>query len=477
MSTSEFESVIGLEIHVQLSTQSKIFSTDSASFGAGDNENISIVSAGFPGSLPAFNEKALELGVRTGLALGCEIATLSRFARKNYFYPDLPKGYQISQHDEPLCSNGKVSFSVEGRECTVRIERAHLEEDAGKSTHQGHASLLNFNRAGVPLLEIVSAPDMRSAAEAAEYARTIRQIVQYLEVCDGNLEEGSMRCDCNVSIRRKGDTKLGTKVELKNINSFRFIEKAIEFEIQRQIDCFERGEPIVQETRLYDADKNRTFTMRKKENSEDYRYFPDPDLPAIRLKTEDIQRVKVNLPELPLAKRHRFQAEYGLSEQDAQFLTSEKEMALYFEDAAKSSKNPKAAANWIMTDLVRELNEAKTKISQSPVSSSNLADLIRMIDEGTISGKIGKTVFLEMWKSSKKPQGIVKELGLVQITDRTALEKMILDVIQKNPDAVQSYKAGKEKSFGFLVGAIMRESKGKASPELVNEILKKKLEE
>jgi aspartyl-tRNA(Asn)/glutamyl-tRNA(Gln) amidotransferase subunit B len=474
--TSEFEAVIGLEIHVQLNTESKIFSSESAGFGAGDNENISAVSAGLPGTLPAFNSKALELAIKTGLALGCRILPLSRFARKNYFYPDLPKGYQISQHDEPLCKNGKVEFVLSGRRVVVNIERAHLEEDAGKSTHQGHSSLLNFNRAGVPLLEIVSAPDMRSAADAAEYARTIRQIVQYLDVCDGNLEEGSMRCDCNVSIRPKGERKLGTKVEIKNINSFRFIEKAIDSEILRQIDCCERGEGVDQETRLYDADKNRTFTMRKKENAEDYRYFPDPDIPAIRVQEEEIDRIKKTLPELPLAKKTRFAAEYGLPDSDVQILTQERDISTYFEEAARISENPKAIANWMMTSLLRELNESKKKVSQCPVSAKNMAELIRMIDGGIISGKMAKIVFLDMWQFSKSPRDIVAEKGLTQLSDPRLVEEIIQNVIDKNSEAVQSFRAGKEKSFGFLVGAVMKESKGKASPELVNEILRKKLD-
>ncbi len=475
MSSNNFEAVIGLEVHVQLKTQSKIFSADSTEFNSGDNENVSPVSMGMPGSLPVLNRQAVDLAIKTGLALGCKISHDSVFSRKNYFYPDLPKGYQISQHDKPLCADGHLVFRVGNEIKTVRIERAHMEEDAGKSSHQGDSTLINYNRAGIPLLEIVSAPDMRSPQEAAEYARALRQIVRYLDVCDGNLEEGSMRCDCNVSIRRKGETKLGTKVELKNINSFRFVEKAIDYEIHRQIECLERGEKIIQETRLYDSDKNRTISMRSKEDAQDYRYFPDPDLLPLRNSIEKIESLRKTIPELPIAKKTRFVSEFQIQEQDAEIICSERETAEYFEKAARLSGNAKASANWMMTELLREMNEAKTSVDQAKIQPQHLAELIQLIDRGTISGKIAKTVFSEMWLTGEHPEKIVAAKGLLQITDRTAIEKMIDEILDQNKEVVASYLGGKEKSFGFLVGAAMKASKGKASPDLVNQILKERL--
>jgi aspartyl-tRNA(Asn)/glutamyl-tRNA(Gln) amidotransferase subunit B len=470
-----YEAVIGLEIHVQLQTNSKMFCSDSAAFGGHDNEHICPVCTGMPGALPVINEKAVEYSIKTGLALGCGIRQQSVFARKQYFYPDLPKGYQISQYDRPLCERGEIEFPFEGQKYRVGITRAHMEEDAGKSTHHGEYSLINLNRAGVPLLEIVSEPDMRSPAVAAEYARTIRKIVRYLGVCDGNLEEGSLRCDCNVSVRKKGETKLGTKVEIKNINSFRFIEKAIEYEVHRQIDCLETGEKINQETRLYDPDKNRTFAMRSKEEAHDYRYFPDPDLLTVEVEDQWIAKLRQELPELPLKRAQRFIDVYNLPEYDAYMLTQEKDLADYFEEVAKISKNPKAAANWLMSELLRELNESKKDVTQSPISSVHLGQMIAMIDAGKISGKIAKTVFADMWASGRDPESIVKEKGLTQITDISAIEKIIDDVLAANPKEVGEYRGGKEKLFGFFVGQAMKASKGQASPDVLNEILKKKL--
>ena len=475
MSSEQFEAVIGLEIHVQLQTASKIFCSNSTQFGGHDNEHICPVCTAMPGSLPVINEKAIEYSVKTGLALGCDIRKHSVFARKQYFYPDLPKGYQISQFDQPLCENGKLEFVVNGERKTVSITRAHMEEDAGKSTHHGDYSLINLNRAGIPLLEIVSGPDMSSAAEAAEYARTMRNIVRYLGVCDGNLEEGSLRCDCNVSIRKKGATKLGTKVEIKNINSFRFIEKAIEYEIHRQIDCVETGETIHQETRLYDPDKNRTFSMRSKEEAHDYRYFPDPDLLPMEIDDHYIERARKSLPELPLARANRFMNDYKLPEQDALNLTNEKDLADYFEEVARAGKNPKAAANWVMSELMRELNDSKKDVTSSPISSANLGKMIAMIDAGTISGKIAKTVFADMWSTGGDPETIVKEKGLTQITDTSAIEKIIDELIAKHPAELEQYRSGKEKVFGFFVGQAMKATKGQASPAVVNDLLKKKL--
>ena len=475
MSNRGFEAVIGLEIHAQLKTQSKIFCADATNFDASDNENTSPVSLGMPGTLPTLNAKAVEYSIKTGLALGCEIRKKSIFARKNYFYPDLSKGYQISQYDNPLCENGRIQFVVNGEPKSIRIERAHMEEDAGKSTHFGDYTLINYNRAGIPLLEIVSGPDMRSPAEAAEYARTIRQILRYLEVCDGNLEEGSLRCDCNVSVRKSGEIKLGTKVEVKNINSFRFVEKAIEFEIERQIDAVEKGERIVQETRLWDPDKNRTVSMRSKENAQEYRYFPDPDLLPLIVTEEMIQKYKAELPELPLARARRFVEKLGLSEYDAQVLTAEKEVADYFEATAKLVAQAKNASNWIMTELVRELNTNNISVTQSPITPQALGRMIQLIEAGTISGKIAKTVFQEMWVSGKDPENIIKEKGLVQISDSSAIEKIIDDVLAQNATQVADYRAGRTKLFGFFVGAVMKASKGQANPDLVNKLLSEKL--
>lgn len=475
MSYNDWDAVIGLEIHAQLLTQSKMFSPDSTTFGGADNENIDPVSLGLPGALPVVNGKAIEFSMKTGLALNCSIRKKSVFARKNYFYPDLPKGYQISQFDEPLCYEGYVDYFLDGKMRRVRIERAHMEEDAGKSLHQGEFTLINLNRAGVPLLEIVSGPDMSSAQEAAEYARTVRKILRYLNVCDGNLEEGSMRCDCNVSVRKKGEKKFGTKVELKNINSFRFIEKAIEYEIQRQIDCIESGESIVQETRLYDPTKNRTFAMRSKEEAHDYRYFPDPDLLPVTVTDQMLNKVKAELPELPLARATRFQQAFQLPEYDSFVLTQEKNIADYFEAVAEKSGNPKAASNWIMTELLRELNEAKVEVEQSPVSAGHLAEMIQMIDKKEISGKMAKDVFAEMWKTKSSPKDIVKAKGMSQITDSSAIEKIIEDVMNASAQAVADYRGGKTKLFGFFVGQVMKASKGQANPEMVNKILLEKL--
>lgn len=475
MSYNDWEAVIGLEIHAQLLTDSKIFSPDSAHFGGGDNEHTHPISLGMPGTLPVLNKRAVEYSVKTGMALNCRVRNRSVFARKNYFYPDLPKGYQISQYDEPLCEKGFVDYFLDGEIRRVNIERAHMEEDAGKSQHSGDFSLINLNRAGVPLLEIVSGPDMRSPQEAAEYARTVRKILRYLNVCDGNLEEGSMRCDCNVSVRRKGDTKLGTKVELKNINSFRFVEKALEYEIHRQIDCLSTGEKILQETRLYDSTKNRTFSMRSKEEAHDYRYFPDPDLLPVHLEDKWLEQIRSELPELPLTRAQRFQNEYQIPAYDSFVLTSEKSLADYFEDVARASKNAKAASNWIMVELLRELNEAKLEVDKSPISSEHLAELIQLIDSKEISGKMAKDVFLEMWKTQKSAKDIVKAKGMSQITDSSAIEKIVEDVMAANAAAVADYRGGKQKLFGFFVGQVMKASKGQANPEMVNQILQAKL--
>ena len=469
-----YQAVIGIEIHVQLSTATKIFCADSTRFDAGDNENTSPVSVGMPGTLPVLNKKAVEYSIKTGLALGCQIRTKSIFARKNYFYPDLPKGYQISQYDQPICENGSLTFMVEGKPKTVSITRAHMEEDAGKSSHHGDCTLINYNRSGIPLLEIVSGPDIHSPAEAAEYGRVVRQIVRYLDVCDGNLEEGSMRCDVNVSVRRP-EAPLGTKVEIKNINSFRFVEKAVEYEIDRQIDAIEAGEKIIQETRLWDPDKNRTFSMRTKEDAQDYRYFPDPDLLPVIISPAMIEKLRADLPELPLARAKRFVDVQGLPEYDAQVLTSEKSLAEFYEQTASACSNYKASSNWIMTELLRELNSANMQIEQSPIKPLQLGKLIKMIDDNVISGKIAKTVFAEMWLSGKDPEVIVKEKGLVQISDPSAVEKIVDKVLAENSGQVAEYRSGKVKVFGFFVGAVMKASKGQANPDVVNAVLLEKL--
>lgn len=475
MAYNDYEAVIGLEIHAQLLTQSKIFSSASTEFGGGDNDHVTPVCAGMPGTLPVLNKKAVELAVKTGIALNSQINTKSVFARKQYFYPDLPKGYQISQFDQPICIGGYVEFYVGETLTKVRLERAHMEEDAGKSTHHGDYTLVNLNRAGIPLMEIVSAPDMRSPAEAAEYSKAVRQILRYIGVCDGNLEEGSLRCDCNVSVRKRGAKELGTKVELKNINSFKFIEKAIEYEIQRQIDTIEGGEKIFQETRLYDSARNKTFSMRSKEEAQDYRYFPDPDLLPIQLDSSWIETLRQQLPELPLAKAQRFQNTYGLPAHDAQVLTQEKEMSAYFENTVHLCGNAKAVANWIMAELLRELNENKVSIDKSPISSQGLAQLVSLIDQGTISGKMAKQVFVEMWARGEMPKMLVEKMGLSQVTDTTAIEKMVSDVLAANPEQVAQFKMGKEKVFGFFVGQVMKVSKGQANPDAVNRILKEAL--
>lgn len=472
-----YEAVIGIEVHVQLKTKSKVFCADATNFDAADNENTSPVSVGMPGTLPVLNKKAIEYSIKTGLALGCKIRKQSIFARKNYFYPDLPKGYQISQYDKPICEHGEVTIVVNQIPKKIKIERAHMEEDAGKSTHFGDYTLLNYNRAGIPLLEVVSGPDMSSPQEAAEYGRTIRQIVRYLDVCDGNLEEGSLRCDCNVSVRKIGDPKLGTKVELKNLNSFRFVEKAVEYEIDRQIDELEAGKKIIQETRLYDSDKNRTYSMRTKEDAQDYRYFPDPDLLPLIIEDSQIEQIRKTLPELPLVKLNRFQSEMGLSEYDATLLTAEKEIADYFEAVVHQGSNAKVTANWIITDLMRELNNNKVEIQNSPINPENLAKLIKLIEAGTISGKIAKTVFSEMWITGKDPETIIKEKGLTQVSDTGLIEKVIDEILAANSAQVAEFRAGKTKVFGFFVGAVMKATKGQANPDVVNQILKNKLDQ
>ncbi len=471
-----YEVNIGLEIHAQLSTQSKCFSSASTEFGKGHNNNVTLVCAGLPGTLPVLNNEAVNVAIKTAKALNCEIQKDSLFSRKQYFYPDMPKGYQITQYDRPIAKGGFVDFYLEGKKVRVPLERAHMEEDAGKSTHFGEYSLINLNRAGTPLLEIVSKPEITSATMAAAYARTVRQILRYAEVCDGNLEEGSLRCDCNVSVRPKGDETLGTKVELKNINSFRFIEKAIEYEIQRQIQCKETGETIIQETRLYDSVKNKTFSMRKKEEANDYRYFPEPDLMALRLDEARIKKLTNSLPEGPTEKIERFQNEFGLNLDESVLLTSEKELAEIFEAVNSKVSDPKLVSNWMASELLRLFNESDIENwKKIPIQREEFANLLAMIQSKELSGKMAKEVLEEMWKSGKKPKEIVAERGLSLISDESEIEAQIDTIISQNNEKVEEYKSGKEKLFGFFVGQVMKATKGQASPQVVNKILKDKL--
>lgn len=477
----EWEVVIGLEIHAQLATKTKIFSGAATAYGAAPNTQACAVDLGLPGVLPVLNKEAVRMAVKFGLAVDAEIADRSVFARKNYFYPDLPKGYQISQFELPIVGKGQISIEMEdGSEKLIGITRAHLEEDAGKSLHEDfHGQTgIDLNRAGTPLLEIVSEPDMRSAKEAVAYMKKIHSLVRYLEICDGNMQEGSFRCDANVSIRPKGQEKFGTRTELKNINSFRNVERAINIEIERQIDVIESGGTVVQETRLYDADKNETRSMRSKEEANDYRYFPDPDLLPVVLDKDLLEQVRATLPELPNEKRDRLVNEMGLSKYDASVLTSSRELADYFEAvlAATGHKDPKQCANWVIGDLSGALNKAGLEITESPVSAQQLGGVLLRIQDNTISGKIAKQVFEAIWNGEgADADAVIESKGLKQVTDTGAIEAMIDDVIAANPEQVQQYRDGKEQVFGFFVGQVMKASKGKANPGQVNDILKQKL--
>jgi aspartyl-tRNA(Asn)/glutamyl-tRNA(Gln) amidotransferase subunit B len=476
-----YEPVIGLEVHAQLLTESKIFCGCSTKFGQVANQNTCPVCMGFPGVLPVLNKKTVEFAIRAGLATHCEIARSSRFARKNYFYPDLPKGYQISQYELPICTNGYIDIATNGVAKRIRLTRIHMEEDAGKSIHdlRSDASLVDLNRAGVPLLEIVSEPDIRSAEEAGSYLRALRAMIQYLEICDGNMEEGSFRCDANVSVRREGATTLGTKVEIKNLNSFKAVEKAIVFEIRRQIETLSEGGKLIQETRLWDPDREETRPLRTKEFAHDYRYFPDPDLLPVVIDEQWVDTIRVSLPELPDARRVRFISQYEIPAYDADLLTSRRDIADYFESALKTHWNPKAIANWILSDLFRVLKEQKLDerlyISDWPIRPDNLANMIALIDQGMISGKIAKTVFDAMLDSGRSPQEIVTEKCLEQVSDSESIEKAIDQVLAAYPKQAADYRAGNEKIFGFLVGQIMKATHGKINPQKANESLKRKL--
>lgn len=476
--TTEWETVIGLEIHAQLATQSKIFSGAATAYGAEPNTQACAVDLGLPGVLPVLNEEAVKMAVKFGLAINAQIAPYSVFARKNYFYPDLPKGYQISQYELPIVGNGHLDIEVDGTSKRIGVTRAHLEEDAGKSLHENFHGMsgIDLNRAGTPLLEIVSEPEMRSAKEAVAYMKKMHELVRYLGICDGNMQEGSFRCDANVSVRPKGQEKFGTRAEIKNINSFKFVEKAINHEVERQIDLIENGGKVVQETRLYDANKDETRSMRGKEEANDYRYFPDPDLLPVEISEEFKVQMKMQLPELPDVKKQRFNDQYGLDNESATILTSSRQLADYYENLVLTSGcEAKLCANWVIGDLLAALNKADMDIADSPVSSERLAALLQRINDNTISGKIAKQVFELMWQSESSADDIIAEKGLKQITDTGAIEAVIDKIIADNSKQVEQYLAGNEKVFGFFVGQVMREMQGKANPAEVNKMLKAKL--
>jgi aspartyl-tRNA(Asn)/glutamyl-tRNA(Gln) amidotransferase subunit B len=473
----DYEAVIGLEIHAELLTASKIFCGCATAFGAPPNTQVCEVCLGMPGSLPVLNRQALEFALKMALATDCRINPESIFARKNYFYPDLPKGYQISQYELPLAEHGHLDIRVEGRTRRIGITRIHLEEDAGKLIHSESrpVSFVDFNRTGVPLIEIVSEPDLRTPEEAVEYFKGLRNILLYLEICDGNMEEGSIRCDANVSLRPVGQTAFGTKAELKNMNSFRFVKAALEYEIKRQRALLAAGREIVQETRLWDTAANQTVSMRGKEEAHDYRYFPDPDLVPVRISKELIEALTKKLPELPAARLARFQAEYDLPEYDAEVLTSDKALADYFEAVVQEFPRPKQVSNWIMVELLRELKKEEAGIASCRVTPGALAQLLTLIEKGTISGKLAKGVFEDMVATGQDPEAIVKDKGLTQISDAGALEALAREIIEAHPQEVANYKAGKTKVMGFFVGQLMKRTKGQANPQLANEIFQRLL--
>ncbi|NOY16714.1 MAG: Asp-tRNA(Asn)/Glu-tRNA(Gln) amidotransferase subunit GatB [Gammaproteobacteria bacterium] len=475
----EWETVIGLEIHAQLKTKSKIFSGAATAYGAEPNTQACAVDLALPGVLPVMNRDAARMAVKFGLAIGAKINQTSIFDRKNYFYPDLPKGYQISQLQLPIVGEGSITINVNGEKKTIGITRAHLEEDAGKSLHEDFHGMtgIDLNRAGTPLIEIVSEPDMRSATEAVAYLKSIHSLVRYLDICDGNMQEGSFRCDANVSIRPRSQEEYGTRTELKNINSFRFVEKAIEFEVERQIDILESGGRVVQETRLYDSDKNETRSMRSKEEANDYRYFPDPDLPQMVLEDWFIDAIRAELPELPGARRERFISDYELSDYDAETLTTSKELADYYEQAvAILPSQPKLIANWVNGELSAGLNRNAIRITESPVTATMLGQLLTRIDDNTISGKIAKEVFEAIWRGEGNADEIIEKCSLKQISDNSTIEPVIDEILSNNPNQIEQYKAGNGKLLGFFVGQVMKATQGKANPKQVNELLRKKLD-
>lgn len=473
-----YEAVIGLEVHAQLNTRSKLFCSCSTGFGQEPNTHVCPVCSGMPGALPVMNKKAVEYAAKMALALGCTVNTDSVFARKNYFYPDLPKGYQISQYETPLAEHGWLDIETPDGEKAVHIIRIHMEDDAGKSIHSPgeNLSFVDLNRTGVPLIEIVSGPDMASADEAVAYLKGLRSILRYLGICDANLEEGNFRCDANVSVRPRGETKLGTRTELKNLNSFRYVHKALEFEISRQTALLEDGEAVVQETRLFDQDTGGTRPMRGKEEAHDYRYFPDPDLVPIAVSKDEIRAWREQLPELPQAKARRFVHSYALPLADALLLTQERDLAEYFEAAAAQGVSPKEVSNWMLTEMLRELKEQDMKAAEAPFQPSQLADLINLIEQGIISNTIGKQVFSELFQSGQDPKEYIQARNLVQISDHTQLEQVIEQVVEENPDEVQAYLGGKSKLLSFFMGQVMKKTKGQANPQMVNTLLKSRME-
>ena len=477
---SEWEAVIGLEVHVQLATESKIFSGSSTNFGAEPNTQACNIDLGLPGVLPVLNKEVLNMAIKFGLATNARINTPTTFARKNYFYPDLPKGYQISQLESPIVEEGYLEIITEQNgNKRIGITRAHLEEDAGKSMHEDFEGMsgIDLNRAGTPLLEIVSEPDLRSPSEAVSYLKSIHSIIRYLEISDGNMAEGSMRCDANVSVRKKGEEILGTRTETKNVNSFRFVEKAIEFEIKRQIGLLESGQEIVQETRLYDSNANVTRSMRSKEFANDYRYFPEPDLLPVVIEQAFINKIKDSMPELPQEKKERFIEEYDLTEYESGILSSDKDLANFFEELVKTTNKPKISGNWVIGELSAFLNKGNLNIQDSKVDAKNLGNLILRIEDKTISNKMAKEIFEEMWNSSKTPDEIISSKGLQQVTDEKEILALIDKSIEENPKQVEQFKSGKDKLLGFFVGQVMKSSQGKANPQQVNELIKKRLEE
>jgi aspartyl-tRNA(Asn)/glutamyl-tRNA(Gln) amidotransferase subunit B len=479
--SSQYEAVIGLEIHAQLLTATKIFCGCPTAFGAPPNAHTCPVCVGLPGALPVLNRAAVDLAVKAAVALGCDVQERSVFARKNYFYPDLPKGYQISQYEQPLALGGGVTLPASLGAKFVRLTRIHMEEDAGKSLHEGFAdsdrkTYLDYNRSGVPLIEIVSEPDMRSAEEAAAFFETLRQILVWLGVNDGNMDEGSLRCDANVSVRREGETRLGTKTEVKNVNSFRYLEKAIQHEIGRHIDVIDHGGRIVQETRLFDAAQGKTYSMRSKEEAHDYRYFPDPDLPALVVDAERRRVISASLPELPEARRRRFIAEYALPEYDAALLTQSRGVADYFEETARHAGNPKAASNWVMGEVLRNMKERAIDIGAVPIAPAALAGLIAIVEKGTISSTVAKEVFAKMYETGRAAADIVAADGLAQISDTSSLEPIVRRIVGAHPEILEEIRAGKDRKFQFLVGQVMKETKGKGDPKIVSELLRAAIE-
>jgi aspartyl-tRNA(Asn)/glutamyl-tRNA(Gln) amidotransferase subunit B len=477
MSKEDYEIVMGLEVHAELSTKTKIFCSCPTGFGAEPNTHTCPICMAMPGTLPVLNEKVVEYAVKAGLATNCEIARHSKNDRKNYFYPDLPKAYQISQFDKPLCEHGYVEIETEEGKKKIRLTRIHIEEDAGKLNHDEYSggSLVDLNRAGVPLIEIVSEPDIRSPKEAETYLRKLKSILEYIEVSDCKMQEGSLRADVNVSVRKKGDPNLGTRTEMKNMNSFRSIARAIEYEAQRQIDVLEEGGKIEQETLRWDDVSGRTFSMRDKEDAQDYRYFPDPDLVAIHLTDEYISKIKETLPELPETRKKRYLEEYGLSQKDANLISSSKYLADLFEKASQESGNPKAVNNWIISDISRILNETESEPIEIPFDSHQLAKLVMLIDKGTISSSIGKKVLVELFENPRDPEDIIAEKGWVQISDEGAILAVVTQILEQNPQSIADYKAGKDRALGFLVGQAMKQTKGKANPKMLNEMFLKEL--